>query len=276
MHRRGFLSLCAAGSLAGCSLLGSSNHQLARADATAVTDQSEEPYRQRLTLEFELPPGEYATTALSPSETETLAIDATVGRGVLDVWTVAEGDIGAYEAGEEVRPVEGLSVTAVIGGTTLVGEVDPGEYRVVFDNTPAFGSGPEGTAAGNARLVRRLMPPTFFDFRQTLESNEVEYQQVGASEDRAWWVVQFQQGEDQSQRETALEVQDILVAYSGVVPATDDAPDHNGLRVVVVRPDEGDVLVQAPAPLARRHSEGDLEDREYFQEVQRTVQSGSG
>lgn len=278
MHRRGFLSLCAAGSVAGCSLFGSSNqnHQIAREDATAVTDQSEEPYRQRLNLEFELPSGTYATTALSPSETETLVIDATIDRGTLDVWTIAEENLETYEAGEEVRAVQGLSSTSVIGGTTLAGEVESGDYRVVFDNTPAFGSGPEGTAVGNARLVRRLMPPSFFDFKQTLESNEIVYEEVGASEDRAWWLVSYQQGQDQSQREAAFGVQDILLAYSGVVPEEGEAEAHRGLRVIVQRPDADPVLVQAAASLARRHSAGELEDQEYFEEVQRTVRSDSG
>jgi len=274
MYRRGFLSLCAAGSMAGCSLLGSSNqnHQIAREDATAVTDTSQEQYRQSLTVEFELPSGEYAATTLSPTETETLVIDATIGQGTLDIWTIAKEDTEAYEKGEEVRAVQGLSATSIIGGTTLVGEVEPGDYRVVFDNTPAFGSGPEGTAVGNARLIRRLMPPSFFDFKQTLESNEIEYEEVGASEDRAWWLVSYQQGEDQSQREAAFDVQDILLAYSGVVPEEGAAEGHNGLRVIVERPDAGTVLVQATASLARRHSAGELDDEEYFEEVQRTTQ----
>ena len=131
------------------------------------------------------------------------------------------------------------------------------------------------TALGEARLVRRVMPASFFDFKETLESNDIEHEGVGASEDRAWWLVRYQQDEDQSQREAALGVQDILLAYSGVVPAEDDTPDHSGLRVVVERPDADPVLVQASASLARRHSEGELDDQEYFEEVQRTVRSGS-
>lgn len=272
MHRRGFLSLCVAGSMAGCSLLGSSNHQLARVDATAVTDRSEEPYRRSLTIGFELPFGEYATNAISAVETETLAIELTVGQGTVDVWTITKEDFEAYENGEAVRPVQGLSATGVIGGTTLLGDIEPGDYRVVLDNTPAFGSEPDGPAAGNVRLVRRVMPGAFFDFKATLETNEIPHEQVGASEDRAWWLVQYQQGENQSQREAALEVQDILLAYSGVVPAEDEAENHRGLRVIVARPDADPVVVQAAAPLARRHSQGELDDQEYFEEVQRTTQ----
>jgi len=276
MHRRGFLSLCAAGSMAGCSLPGSSNHQAARTDATSVTDQSEEPYRLRLTLGFELPAGEYTTTVLSPTETETLAIDATVNRGTLDIWTIAEEDFEAYETGEEVHSVDGLSATGVIAGTTLVGEIEPGDHRIVFDNTPAFGSGPGGTAAGNARLVRRLMPAAFFDFKQTLERNDITYEEVGASEDRAWWLVGYQQGETQSQAETASDMQDILLAYSNVVPDESRAPGHNGLRIIVERPDADPAVVEATASLVRRHSNGELDDQEYFTEVQRTVRTPSG
>jgi hypothetical protein len=272
MHRRAFLSLCAAGSVAGCSAFGSTNHALAQEDATAVTDTNTEPYRQRLTLEFEIPAGEFANTALSPEETETLAVDVTVDRGVLDVWTLPESNYESYSNGEEVQPNQQLSATSVIGGATLVGDVEPGDHRVVFDNSPAFGSQPEGTVAGTAEIIRRLMPAAFFDFKQTLESNDITYEQVGASEDRAWWLVRYKQGADQSQREAALDVQDILLAYSGVVPGGEDTPDHRGLRVVVERPDADTVLVQAPAPLARRHQQGDLEDQEYFEEVQRTTQ----
>ena len=275
MHRRGFLSLCAAGSLAGCPLLGSSNHEFARVEATAVTDSSEEPYRQSRTLDFELPSGDFATLRLSPQETETLAVELTVVQGLLDFWTVAEEDFEAYENGEEIRAKQELSASGVVGGATLVGDIEPGDYRIVLDNTPAFGAEPDGTAAGQVRVVRRVMPASFFDFRETLEQNDIEHEAVGASEDRAWWLVRYQQGEDQSQREAALGVQDILLAYSGVVPAEDDTPDHSGLRVVVERPDADPVLVQASASLARRHSEGELDDQEYFEEVQRTVRSGS-
>jgi len=272
MHRRGFLSLCAAGSMAGCSVFGSPNHEAARADATAITDTSEEPYRQRLALEFEVPVGEYTFTELSPSETETLALEVTVNRGVLDVFTFTSEEFTAYEEAEELRAIEELSTTGVIGGASLVGEIDPGDHRIVLDNTPTFGADPDGAVVGDARYIRRLMPDAFFEFRATLNADDIAHDGVGASEDRTWWLVRYERGDDETQLEVGVAMQDLLLAYSEVVPARDEAPDHRGLRIAVVLPDADPVIVQAAASLARRHSQGELDDQEYFEEVQRTTQ----
>jgi len=270
MDRRGFLSLCAVGSVAGCSLFQSTPHEPASGEAVTVTDTTEERYRRRVDLEFGLDPGTYASTVLSPAETETLEVDVSVTGGTLDVWTLPESDFEAYQQGEEVDAAEQLSQTAVIAGASLTGDIDPGEYRVVLDNTSAFGAEPDGVATGTGGLERRLLSPNFFTFREQLDSNGIRYEQLGASEDREWWLVQYRRREGQDQQEAAREVQEILLAYAEVVP--EEGTDHSGLRVVVGEPDAEPTLLEASAPLARAFSRGELDEQEYFEEVSRTAQ----
>jgi len=271
MDRRGFLSLCAVGSVAGCSLFQSSPHEPAPSEAVTVTDttEDEEQYRRRVDLEFGIEDGTFASTVLSPAETETVEIDVSVTGGVLDVWTLPESEFGGYEEGERIEPTEQLSQTAVIAGASLSGDIEPGEYRVVLDNTPAFGAEPDGVATGTGRLRRRLLSPSFFTFREELESSEVRYEQLGASEDREWWLVQYRRREGQDQEEAALAVQEILLLYAKSVP--EEGTDHSGLRVVVEEPDAEPTLLEASAPLARAFSRGELEEQAYFEEVSRTA-----
>jgi hypothetical protein len=270
MDRRGFLSLCAVGSVAGCSRFQSTPHEPAPSEAVTVTDTTEEQYRRRVDLEFGIDPGTYASTRLSPAETETLGIDVSVAGGTLDVWTVPESDFGAYQQGEEVNAAEQLSRTSVIAGASLTGDIDPGEYRVVLDNTSAFGAEPDGVATGTGTLERRLLSPNFFSFREQLDSNRVRYEQLGASEDREWWLVQYRRREGQDQQEAAREVREILLVYAETVPG--EGRDHSGLRVVVEDPDAEPTLLEASAPLARAFSRGELDEQEYFEEVSRTTQ----
>ncbi len=270
MDRRGFLSLCAVGTIAGCAVFESTNHQPAPEEASEITDTLDEQYRQRLTVEFELEAGSFTTAPLSPVETETVEVDVGVTAGVLDVWTTQETDYADYEAGGDVRPIEQLSESPVIGGTTLVGDLQPGDYRVVLDNTPAFGSTPEGVASGTATFERRLLSRNFFAFREDLESADLGYEQLGASEDRQWWLLRYVQGDDQSQRDASIEVQDITTRYADFVPAEGDRTDHSGLRILVEGPD-AETLLEVSAPLARAYARGELDDQEYFREVQRTA-----
>jgi hypothetical protein len=269
MDRRGFLSLCAVGPVAGCSRFQSTPHQPASSEAVTVTDTTEERYRRRVDLEFGIEDGTFASTVLSPAETETVEVNVSVTDGVLDVWTLPESDFGGYEQGEKVEPIEQLSQTAMIAGASLSGDIEPGEYRVVLDNTPAFGAEPDGVATGTGRLERRLLSPGFFSFQKNLESSGVRYEQLSASEDRKWWLVQYRRREGQDQEEAALTVQEILLLYAESVPK--EGTDHSGLRVAVEEPDAEPTLLEASAPLARAFNRGELDEQAYFQEVSRTA-----
>lgn len=269
MNRRGFLSLCAVG-VAGCSRSDSIRHEIAPEAALSVTDRVEQQYRQGFTVEFELEPGTFITASESPTETETMDVVVSVAGGILDLWTVRQSDFEAYEAAEAVEQIERFSGSGLIGGATFTGQIEPGDYRFVVDNTPAFGAQPDGVATGSMRLERRLLSEAYFAFKSAFESSEDDYGRLGASDDRRWWLVQYVREADQSQRAAALEVQDIMLLYSKHVPEEGERSDHNGLRILVEEPDQK-TLLEVSAPLARAHARGELDDEEYFREVQRTA-----
>jgi len=269
MHRRGFLSLCALGAVAGCSGQDTPDHRPAPEDATSVTETIEEQYRERFSAEFDLEAGTFTTATLSPAETETVGLQVRVTQGVLDVLTIEESNVENYRDGTELDVLDGLSEVGVFGGTTLEAELDPGEYRIVLDNTAVFGAEPDGNAVGEMSLQRRLLPRAFFEFQSELESGEYTYEQVDVVEEGAWWAVTYERDAETSQRDAGLHVQDILLAYADHLP--NEETDHEGLRVLVREPD-AETLLEAPEPLARAYNRGELDEQEYFEEVQRSAQ----
>jgi hypothetical protein len=266
--RRGWLKRVGVG--AGTLALGSAGlfalggrqptHQAAD-DAWASVDEDRGRYRQQVTGTVTLPPGTYTSYSVSPSNQETtVEVHADVSEGVLDVWTISAAEFDAYESQDQYHFRNGLSDSGLTGSSSLVSQLPEQQYHIVFDNTVATGAEPDGEVTADVELVLRVLSAGWFDFRTALEDTGIEYEQLYPTENRAQWILLYEQdGDDYGP------VREILRLYADHVPG-DEYP-HRQLVLRLSSSGAAPTTLTVSARLARRYKRGEITEQQYFEEI---------
>lgn len=265
MNRREILRIVAGGSvvgLAGCSQLGLGG--AAQEDAPSAwtnEDNKQERYRQVEQASLQLDAGEYHHRPVESTQRVFVDLLLSMETGTLDVWLMPTESFNTYEASEdEINFYRDLSAEGVNSEFSGSQQIRGGNYQYVFDNTAAFGTEPDRTARATVDLTVRLLSEQYFAFQQALEDSDVPYSQIGATQNRALWVLVYNSAgvpSDQGPEDFRL----ILRSYAEHVP--DQGEMHRGLQLGL-RTESGSVQSVIDAGLARRFRDGRLSSEEYL------------
>lgn len=95
---------------------------------------------------IQLDPGEYTAQGMYVYGNAGLGIAVrSISGGPIDVYTIRDQDIQAYRNGNDVPFVSNLSKEGVDEETAIIQAANTGDYWVSFDNTPVYGTEPEGS-----------------------------------------------------------------------------------------------------------------------------------
>jgi hypothetical protein len=147
MRRRqllGAVAVTLVTSVSGCAdVLGGDVEHGVSTDAWRTADETERA-TPGFRGEVRLPAGRYAarTVLVAQSTPVTVRFDTDDGERV-DVYLLTADAYETYRDRETVTPVDSLSASDAASGT-LSGTLSDGEYRLVVDNTGAFGADPDG------------------------------------------------------------------------------------------------------------------------------------
>lgn len=81
-----------------------------------------------------------------------LAVVNSLDGGAIDIWGIKADDLERYQNGEDVPFLAEISQEGITGQTQLVTPTATGEYYLIIDNTPIYGTDPEGEVTADIAL----------------------------------------------------------------------------------------------------------------------------
>jgi hypothetical protein len=249
-------------------LMNSDSYEFEQAnrDVWSSTQTEESDLRHRFTGTLSLPKGKWTSYQLQPNFSATLEIDVDVSEGRLDVLTMTPDEFDRFrEEEDDARFYTDLSLSGIESATTITGDITDQAYEIVFLNSSAYGSSPDGGVDSDIVIDGRIFEKSWYEFRDEVEPFE-GVTRVDVTTDFQRWIVTYEaSGLDEAT--VTEESRAVLNKYAEYVP---DVDYHAGLLFEYQAPSASQSY-RISAELARQYQRGEISEEEYFEQVSQST-----